>query len=376
MAARPRFDCWVSNVFFGKDKTVTATVNVQTDGGDYPILINAGNWDDLAAKIRPMTSTAIVATDSHVCPLYANDVVTALETQGVKVVRLQCEAGETAKSVAVVSDWWRTLAAARVDRQAVLVAVGGGVVGDLAGFVAASHLRGLRFVQVPTTLLAQVDSSVGGKVGINLPQGKNLVGSFWQPELVWIDTNVLLTLTDREYAAGLAEVVKYAVIADAELFDWLKENAVAIRERKAEVTSRLIQRCCQIKADVVQEDTRETSGRRAILNFGHTVGHAIEQLSGYGHFLHGEAVAMGMVSEAEIACRRELCTAELVSELTALLKIFQLPTAMPSLKYDALLDCMRGDKKNQNGNIVFVLPDRMGQVSLRRDIELNPEDFQ
>lgn len=356
---------------------MATSVDVKTDGGSYPILINHGSWTELAGwiseKLQP--STAILCTDSNVNPLYAQQVQRALEERNLKTLVLECPAGEQSKSVSVSQQWWQELASHRVDRQAVVIAVGGGVVGDLAGFIASTHLRGLRFVQIPTTLLAQVDSSVGGKVGINLPQGKNLVGSFWQPQLVWIDTNVLNTLSSREFAAGMAEVVKYAAIEDAAMFQWLEDNASAINQKQADVIEQLIQRCCQIKADVVEADTRETSGRRAILNFGHTVGHAIEQLSGYGHYLHGEAISMGMVAETVLASGRGDCETNVVEDLKRLLVKFNLPIAMPKLPFDELVKAMQGDKKNSNSQIVFVLPRKIGQVFLCRDAELNSRVF-
>ena len=356
---------------------MATSVDVKTDGGSYPILINHGSWTELAGwiseKLQP--STAILCTDSNVNPLYAQQVQRALEERNLKTLVLECPAGEQSKSVSVSQQWWQELASHRVDRQAVVIAVGGGVVGDLAGFIASTHLRGLRFVQIPTTLLAQVDSSVGGKVGINLPQGKNLVGSFWQPQLVWIDTNVLNTLSSREFAAGMAEVVKYAAIEDAAMFEWLEDNASAINQKQADVIEQLIQRCCQIKADVVEADTRETSGRRAILNFGHTVGHAIEQLSGYGHYLHGEAISMGMVAETVLASGRGDCETNVVEDLKRLLVKFNLPIAMPKLPFDELVKAMQGDKKNSNSQIVFVLPRKIGQVFLCRDAELNSRVF-
>lgn len=352
-------------------------LEVRSDGGNYTIHIDAGNWDDLVQRvIDDLQPTAVaVASDSNVGPLYADRVAAALSDSNIKTINLRCDAGETAKCVDQLQGWWQALATAKVDRKTVIIAIGGGVIGDLAGFVAASHLRGLRFVQVPTSLLAQVDSSVGGKVGINLPQGKNLVGAFWQPELVWIDTSVLSTLSDREYSAGMAEVVKYAMIADSQFFDWLKQNSQSILDRDRSTVASLIQHCCAIKAQVVEEDTRETTGRRAILNFGHTVGHAIENLSGYGTVLHGEAISIGMVAETKLAAKLGKCCDQLASQLEDLLQVFRLPTEMPELGFDELKVAMQGDKKNTGSKIVFVLPTQIGEVVLCDNAELSPEIF-
>lgn len=357
---------------------MSSSLHVSTDEGSYPILINHGNWQQLAdwLQAEQNPSCIILATDNTVGPLYREPLEQSLAASGLRTLRLECPAGEPSKSIEIATGWWQQLAGERVDRQAVVLALGGGVVGDLAGFVAATHLRGLRLVQVPTSLLAQVDSSVGGKVGINLPQGKNLVGSFWQPDLVWIDTDVLSTLPDREYSAGLAEVVKYAMISDADLFEWLEKNASAIMERQRTIISQVIHRCCEIKAEVVHQDTRETTGRRAILNYGHTVGHAIENLSGYGMILHGEAVAMGMVSEGNLAVQLGLCQSEIVQRLQQLLERFQLPTKMPRLDFESLMAAMKVDKKNTDSRIVFVLPTRIGQVTIENMAELQPHQLE
>jgi 3-dehydroquinate synthase len=244
------------------------------------------------------------------------------------------------------------------------VAVGGGVVGDLAGFVAATYNRGLPLLMVPTTLLAMVDSSVGGKVGVNLPQGKNLVGAFHQPAGVWIDTSLLDTLPDREYRSGLAEVVKYGVIRDAEFFEWLEKNAPAVLAREPAAVAHVVARSCRLKADVVEQDEREETGLRMVLNYGHTFAHAFESVGGYGTWLHGEAVAAGMVCASRLAERRGLISAEMTERQSALLARFQLPTARkPEWDVDRLIEAMRRDKKNVGGRMRFVLPTRLGDVA-------------
>jgi len=255
------------------------------------------------------------------------------------------------------------------DRKSLIFAVGGGVIGDLAGFVAASFARGLSFIQVPTTLLAQVDSSVGGKVGINLPDGKNMVGAFWQPLSVYIDTKVLDTLPDREYRAGLAEVVKYGVILDADFFDYLENNVTGLNQRTAEVMRHVIARSCQLKAEVVQADERETMGLRAVLNYGHTFCHAIETVSGYDQLLHGEAVSIGMVCAARLAESMDRVSTEFTERLKKLLLALKLPIDVPTLDHNHLLTAMQRDKKVEYGKLRFVLPTRMGHVELVGDVD-------
>ena len=250
-----------------------------------------------------------------------------------------------------------------------MIAVGGGVIGDLAGYVAASFTRGIRFVQVPTTLLAMVDSSVGGKTGINLPGAKNMVGSFWQPSLVLIDTDVLATLPDRSYLSGLAEVIKYGVIDDADFFQWLELNSKRLVERDGEALRYAIQQSCECKARVVGEDERETSGRRAILNYGHTFAHAIEATTGYGTLLHGEAVSIGMQMAARLATDLQMAKTSLLERQGTLLEACGLPTTLAGADVDAMLPVMMRDKKVAHGKLRFVLPTELGVVDLVEGIE-------
>ena len=264
---------------------------------------------------------------------------------------------------------WQQLLAVGTDRQSVVVAVGGGVVGDLAGFVAATYARGLRFCQVPTSLLAQVDSSVGGKVGINLPSAKNMVGAFWQPSYVLIDTQVMQTLPAREYRSGLAEVVKYGVILDAAFFDLLEQQVPALRVRRADVLRTVVARCCRLKADVVEADECERTGRRAVLNFGHTFAHALESVTGYGQLLHGEAVAMGMVCAARLAERLGRTDRALTDRLQHLLQALELPCCLPDADQQLLVQAMQSDKKVEHGRLRFVLPSRIGHVELVADVD-------
>jgi 3-dehydroquinate synthase len=272
--------------------------------------------------------------------------------------------GEPSKSIAQFEQLLAWILEVGGDRRSVVVAVGGGVVGDLAGYVAASFARGIRFIQIPTTLLAMVDSSVGGKTGINLPGAKNMVGAFWQPSLVLIDTDVLSTLPERSYLSGLAEVVKYGVIDDAPFFDWLETNAGRLVDRDGESLRHAIDRSCRCKARIVGEDERETKGRRAILNYGHTFAHAIEATAGYGTLLHGEAVSIGMQMAARLAVDLEMADESMLERQTALLRACQLPTTLRSADPDQMLPVMMRDKKVAHGKLRFILPSEIGLVEL------------
>jgi 3-dehydroquinate synthase len=265
---------------------------------------------------------------------------------------------------------WEEMLDAGSDRKSVVIALGGGVVGDLAGFVAATFGRGLRFVQIPTTLLAQVDSSVGGKVGINLPGGKNMVGAFWQPRGVLIDVDVLKTLPDREYRAGLAEVVKYGVIQDADFFAYLEANVEQINHHDPAVLTHIVERCCRLKADVVEQDEREETGLRSILNYGHTFCHAFEAATGYEKLLHGEGVAIGMMCAARLAARMGRVDDAFVARQRALLEALRLPLDVPDVDQEELIELMYHDKKVERGKLRFVLPTQMGHVELVREVEI------
>lgn len=347
-------------------------VHVALGDRSYSIEVGAGRLPRLGALLTSLgkVSHAIIITDANVqepCALPAAESLAAAE---IEVDIISVEPGETSKSVEVAAGLWNGMLELGADRQTVVVAVGGGVVGDLAGFVAATFLRGLRFFQVPTTLLAQVDSSVGGKVGVNLPEGKNMVGAFWQPIGVLIDPDVLSTLPDREYRAGLAEVVKYGVILDAEFFGFLEAHVDHINARDAQCLTRVITRCCRLKADVVEADEFERSGRRAILNYGHTFAHAFETLGGYGALLHGEAVAMGMTCAARLAERMRRVDAAFVARQSALLERLGLPVAPPKCDVEAAMQVMAHDKKVSHGALRFVLPCRLGEVELIEGVDL------
>ncbi|MCI0334641.1 MAG: 3-dehydroquinate synthase [Planctomycetes bacterium] len=346
------------------------TVHVNLGPRSYDIEIGNGNLAEAAkfCDAEADDAHAVVITDSNVDGLYTETVTDPLADLGCEVDILVIEAGEQSKSSDVAAELWERMLDEGADRKSVVVALGGGVVGDLAGFVAATFGRGLRFVQIPTTLLAQVDSSVGGKVGINLPGGKNMVGAFWQPRGVLIDVDVLQSLPDREYRAGLAEVVKYGVIQDADFFAYLEANIEPVNDREPSVLTRIVERCCRLKADVVEQDEREETGLRSILNYGHTFCHAFEAATGYEQLLHGEGVAIGMMCAARLSERLGRVDAAFVERQRVLLEAFRLPLDVPDVDRDELIELMYRDKKVERGKLRFVLPTRMGHVELVRDV--------
>ncbi|MGD9632838.1 MAG: 3-dehydroquinate synthase [Pirellulales bacterium] len=346
------------------------TVHVNLGPRSYDIEIGAGNLAQVVKFIDAAQDDAhaVIVTDANVDDLYAEPVANALADQGCEVDVLIVDAGEQSKSVEVATELWERMLDEGSDRKSAVIAVGGGVVGDLAGFVAATFARGLRFVQVPTTLLAQVDSSVGGKVGINLPAAKNMVGCFWQPRGVLVDVNVLQSLPEREFNAGMAEVVKYGVIQDAEFFAYLERNIDAINSRIANVLTYIVERCCRLKADVVEQDEREETGLRAILNYGHTFGHAFEAATGYEQLLHGEGVAIGMLCASRLAERLGRVDAAFTKRQQVLLESFGLPTLVPEVSHDELIELMYHDKKTERGKLRFVLPSRLGHVEVVRGV--------
>ncbi|TWT96721.1 3-dehydroquinate synthase [Botrimarina colliarenosi] len=342
-----------------------ASVRVSLADRSYDIQIGAGLLEKAADFVaeRGGAQHVVVVTDTNVDELYGDPLADLFVEAGVESHVLVVEAGEPSKSPDVAADLWQTMLDEGCDRQTVILAVGGGVVGDIAGFVAATFARGLRFFQMPTTLLAQVDSSVGGKTGVNLEGAKNMVGAFWQPEGVLIDTDVLKTLPEREYSAGLAEVVKYGVILDADFFEFLEQKADAVVARDAQVLREIIQRSCRLKADVVEADEREQSGQRAKLNYGHTFGHALEAATGYSELLHGEAVAIGMVCASRLAESMGRIESSVTRRQVELLERFGLPVAVPDgIELGELSALMWRDKKVRDGEVHFVLPTRLGEV--------------
>ena len=340
-------------------------VSIALGDRSYAISIDAGllslgsAWQGL-----PRAATALIVTNETVGPLYAADLQHSLSAHYPKVLTLSLPDGEAYKTWETLQSIFDVLLENACDRKTVLFALGGGVVGDMTGFAAACYMRGVPFVQVPTTLLAQVDSSVGGKTAINHPIGKNMIGAFYQPERVVCDLHTLQSLPARELSAGLAEVIKYGPIADMAFFDWIETNLDALLQRDPQALAYAVQRSCEIKAYVVGQDERE-SGLRAILNFGHTFGHAIEAGLGFGEWLHGEAVGCGMVMAAQLSHRLGLVDAAFTERLTALIARAALPTVGPDLGVEAYLHHMRVDKKAEAGDIRFVLIDPPGSAVVR-----------
>jgi 3-dehydroquinate synthase len=340
---------------------------VQVPLGDrsYVIKVGGGLLPRLGAECARLKlgHRCAVVTDTHVGKEFAKGALASLAASGVEPVLVTVPAGEKSKRVAMVEQCYDRLAAHRLERNAFIVALGGGVVGDLAGFVAATYLRGIPFVQVPTTLLAQVDSSVGGKTGVNLKAGKNLVGAFYQPRLVLCDLDTLKTLPTREYVSGLAEVIKYGIIYDAILFTQLERNLPKLLARDATTLGLMVARCCEIKAEVVGQDETE-SGLRAILNFGHTIGHAIENSSGYGKFLHGEAISIGQVAAAKLSQKVLGLPSDDAARIETLFAKAGLPVAMKldPARRKKLFTAMQLDKKVCGGEVKFVLAERLGRV--------------
>src|SRR2546428_2070697 len=332
----------------------------------YEVVVHDGLLDRIGEFLVPfkLGPQTVVVTNPVVKRHYGARVVHSLRAAGLKPTVLALPDGERTKSLKSVAMVLNALLRRRYERKAWLVALGGGVIGDLAGFAASIYLRGIPFVQVPTTLVAQVDSSIGGKTGVNHLLGKNLIGTFYQPKLVLIDPGVLQTLPPREYRAGLAEVIKYGVIADAEFFEFLERDMDQILKLEPAALHRVIRTACAIKAAVVSEDERE-GDRRRILNFGHTVGHALETLGGYRRYTHGEAVAIGIVLAGRLAARLALADASVGTRLSALVARTRLPADLPPRSASALLRAMRQDKKVQDRRIHFVLPDRIGHVVVR-----------
>jgi 3-dehydroquinate synthase len=324
----------------------------------------------LFARERCSGKSAFVITDQNVSK-HAELAEQSLAEAGFHVAQATRPAGEAQKSLSVAAELYDGLIGIPADRRTLVVAVGGGVVGDLAGFVAATYARGLPLLMVPTTLLAMVDSAVGGKVAVNHPKAKNMIGVFHQPIGVWIDLGALATLPDREYRSGLAEVVKYGVILDGDLFAYLEANASAILQRDLNVVAHLVRRSCELKAGVVAKDEREETGLRAVLNYGHTFAHAFETAAGYGSWLHGEAVSAGMVCASRLAERRGLISKGFTARQVRLLEGFGLPVSPQDWDPEALLETMRADKKAVAGRLRFILPRRLGEVALYDDV---PED--
>lgn len=345
-------------------------LRVELGKRSYDLLIGAGllkRSGEILLKYG-FSGKALVVTNPKVGGLYASDLIGALKKAGFETVLVTIPDGEEYKTLSQVERIYEAAAALKMERESLLIALGGGVIGDTAGFAAATYLRGVRFIQVPTTLLAQVDSSLGGKVAVNRPEGKNLVGSFYQPSLVLSDLLTLDTLEEREYRAGMAEALKAGLIGKTGLFRYLVDRAPEIKERRTASLAEVIYQACQIKLRVVEEDEFE-GGLREILNYGHTIGHALEVETGYREYRHGEAVAVGIVGAAILSEKAGCATSQVREETIHLLRLYGLPEKIQSaLKGESLWSRMTLDKKVKEGRVRFVLPIEVGQVVVREDL--------
>jgi 3-dehydroquinate synthase len=328
---------------------------------------NLGAIGEFARSCVAKSELALVVCDAAV-KSYADVVLQALEQQGFRSSLAVVPSGESSKSLEMAARLYDALIELPADRQTLVVALGGGVIGDLAGFVAATFNRGLPLLMVPTTLLAMVDSAIGGKVAVNHPRGKNLIGAFYQPVGVWITLNTLDTLPEREYRSGLAEVVKYGVIMDARFFEYIEANVERILARDKETLQHIVVHCCRLKANIVEQDPCEETGLRAILNYGHTFAHALETLGSYSEWLHGEAVAVGMICASRLAEKLGRIPGEVTERQRNLLRRLGLPVQLKFMPVDELLAIMRHDKKARAGRLRFILPNRIGCVELVENV--------
>ena len=345
-------------------------IRVELGERSYDISIGSNVLDGIGDNLRSfgLSPTVAIISNPTVFSLYGDRVSGSIKQAGFDLITVIIPDGEEYKDLLWVQHIYDDLLRHRLDRSSALIALGGGVIGDITGFAASTYMRGISCIQVPTTLLAQVDSSVGGKTGVNHKLGKNIIGTFWQPGLVWVDVETLKTLPQRELLAGFAEVIKYGVICDQELFDFLEANRDKMMNLDDDALTHIIKRSCEIKADVVSKDERE-AGLRAILNYGHTIGHAIETVTGYTRFLHGEAVAIGMFLEARLSQILNFIDKDQVSRIKALIDSYGLPSGMP-VDIDAknILASMQLDKKAIAGNLKFILPEKIGSVKIHKGV--------
>ncbi len=343
-------------------------ITVDLGERSYPISIGAELFKDSAYLSDISSKKVVVISNVTVAPLYADIIISQIESLGYEAKLLELPDGEQYKSLETFNTIMTFLLEGNFGRDVTIVALGGGVIGDLVGYAAASYQRGVDFIQVPTTLLSQVDSSVGGKTAVNHPLGKNMIGAFYQPQSVIIDTNCLTSLSDREFASGMAEVIKYGIIYDASFFTWLEDNLERLYALEEEALTYAIARCCQIKADVVAQDEKE-SGIRALLNLGHTFGHAIEAEMGYGNWLHGEAVSSGMVMAAKTALIQGMINQQQFERILSILKKSRLPVHTPnSMSFEDFIKHMMRDKKVLAGKLRLVLPTGIGTAKVVSDV--------
>ena len=344
-------------------------INVNLGLRSYRIIVESGAVATVGAHLRELGvgSRAALVSDAAIGSLYGKTVVRSLEGAGFSVALVEVPEGEAGKTLAVAGQCWNELLALGLDRTSTVLALGGGAVGDVAGFVAATYMRGVNFVQVPTTVLAQVDASIGGKTAIDHPNAKNLIGAFHQPRLVLVDPAVVRSLPEREYRSGVAEIVKHGIVLDADYFAEVERDAAALCARDLPVVERIIGGSCRLKASVVERDERE-SELRHVLNYGHTIGHGLESATGYARFAHGEAVALGIVAEARLARRLGLASDDTVARQERLLLAVGLPVTAEAIDTDAVVAAIGRDKKARDGRVPFVLAPRIGAFRLVFDV--------
>ena len=341
----------------------------------YPIYIGRNLLEQIPTYCQELElgKKCLVVGDNHTAPLYAEPLVKNLNRNGYHAALTTVPAGEEAKSPEYLLHLYEEALHHKIDRSSFFVAVGGGVVGDLTGFAAATYMRGIPYLQVPTTIMAMVDSAIGGKTGVNLPHGKNLIGAFHQPSAVIIDLQTLTSLPHREYLSGLAEVVKYGIIRDRTLFEILEKNADSLRDGKNyELLEEIITACCKIKAEIVEQDEREEN-IRAILNFGHTFGHALEKVTGYSRYLHGEAIAIGIAYATEMSMQLVGLPVAEGDRITSLLKKLELPIEWKGVDRQKIVAALGVDKKNKSGRVHWVLAEKIGQVRYGCEVDGGPE---
>lgn len=355
-----------------EDSNLVATV--EHSSGSYPILVGWGLLEGLGQRVASLgiRGPVYMISDENVFPLHGRRVQQSLEARNIATHSYVIPPGEGSKTLGMAGGIYEWLAERRAERSQAIIAVGGGVVGDLAGFVAATFLRGMPLIQVPTSLAAMVDASIGGKVAVNLPKGKNLIGSFYQPRMVLTDLSCLDTLGGRELAEGWAEAVKYGLILDKELWETFEEHAEAlvsdVGTRRQDILSEIVGRCAAIKAQIVMEDELDTLDRRVLLNYGHTIGHAIEASAGYGRYLHGEAVSVGMMGAGLLSVKLGMIGEGVVERQRKLLERFRLPTSAPDAEPERLFDAMSSDKKKEGGSIKWVLLEGIGKSVARANV--------
>ena len=348
-------------------------INVNLGENSYQIYIDYHHLPQLGILMRELKlgEKVAVVTDSRVGSLYAEKVMAVLRENGYRPFLITIPEGEEYKSRSSAADIYEKLIRQKMERRSPILALGGGVIGDLTGFVAATFLRGVPFLQIPTTLMAQVDSSVGGKVAVNHPRGKNLIGCFYQPRLVFMELDFLSTLASQEFASGLAEVVKCGLIADRSFFEYLERNRLSVRHREPAAIRQVVKRCCEIKSKIVEKDEKEEIGLRTILNYGHTLGHALETVTSYRTYLHGESVALGIVFASRLSLRLGLLNEKEQERVISLLQDFVLPVQLPKIEVDSLLKAMEYDKKVVSGKIQFVLTKGIGHAIISTEISLD-----